>query len=198
MEERVKYLFGISIESKMHIADMMSGHIARAGQKLVDCLLNDGKLFLCGNGGSNANCLHFSAAMMNHFEVERPPLPVIALSTDVGALTSVTQESHYDQVFARQLQALGRENDTLITLSTSPHTDSLLHAVNAAHDQGMDVIALTGPHAGVLSNHLGPEDIELNVPGEQEARIREMHLFILHCFCDLIDQALFNHMLEDA
>lgn len=195
LEERVKQLFGISIEAKIAAADVLAEKIAKAALRLVNCLLNDGKILLCGNGGSAANCLHFSAAMLSHFDVERPSLPVITLATDISSLTSVATDSHYDQVFARQIQALGREGDVLLVLSTSGNTDSILHAVNAANDRNMDTIALNGRDGGVLANHLGPEDIELRVQADNTARIREMHLFILHCFCDLIDQSLFGQML---
>ncbi|ASQ44595.1 Phosphoheptose isomerase [Legionella clemsonensis] len=195
MEERVRQLFGNSIEAQIAVADVLSMLIAKAGSKLVNCLLNDGKILLCGNGGSAANCLHFSAAMINHYEVERPSLPVIALTTDISCLTSVATDSHYDQVFARQIHALGQEGDILLVLSTSGNTDNILQAVNAANDRGMDTIALSGRDGGLLANHLGPEDIELRVQADSAARIREMHLFILHCFCDLIDQSLFGQML---
>lgn len=195
MEDRVRQLFGVNIEAKIAVADVLSASIAKAGLRLVNCLLNDGKILLCGNGGSAANCLHFSAAMINHFEVERPPLPVIALATDVSSLTSIINDNHYDQIFARQIHALGQEGDVLIALSTSGNADSILHAVNAANDRGMDTIALSGRDGGVLANHLGPEDIELRVHADNAALIRETHLFILHCFCDLIDQSLFGQML---
>jgi D-sedoheptulose 7-phosphate isomerase len=195
MEDRIRHLFGVSIEAKIAVADTLSADIARAGLRLVNCLLNDGRILLCGNGGSAANCLHFSAAMLNHFEVERPPLPVMALSTDMSVVTAVTNEGHYDQIFARQIQALGQQGDVLLVLSTTGNSDNLLQAVNAANDRGMDTIALSGRDGGVLANHLGPEDIELRILGDNAARIRETHLFILHCFCDLIDQSLFGQML---
>lgn len=195
MEDRVRQLFGVSIEAKIAVADALSAPIAKAGLRLVNCLLNDNKILLCGSGGSAANCLHFSAAMINHFEVERPPLPVISLTTDMSCLTSIANDSHYDQIFARQIQALGQEGDVLLVLSTTGNADTILQAVNAANDRGMDTIALSGRDGGVLANHLGPEDIELRVQADTAARIREMHLFILHCFADLIDQSLFGQML---
>ncbi|MDI9818003.1 MULTISPECIES: SIS domain-containing protein [unclassified Legionella] len=195
MEDRVRQLFGISIEAKIAVADLLSAKIAKAGLRLANCLLNDGKILLCGNGGSAANCLHFSSALINHFDVERPPLPVVALTSDLASLTSVAADSHYDQIFARQIHALGQEGDVLIVLSTSGNADNILQAVNAANDRGMDTIALSGRDGGLLANHLGPEDIELKVQADNAARIREMHLFILHCFCDLIDQSLFGQML---
>lgn len=195
MEERIKHLFGVGIEAKITAADTLSPQIANAGLRLVNCLLNDGKILLCGNGGSAANCMHFSAAMMNYSDIERPPLPVLALSTDVSILTAVTNEGHYEQVFARQIQALGSEGDVLLVLTTSGNSDNILHAVNAANDRGMDTIALSGRDGGILSNHLGPEDIEIRILTDTAAQAREMHLFILHCFCDLIDQSLFGQML---
>lgn len=192
MEDRIRHLFGMSIEAKIAAADIQSQLIAQAGIRLAECLVNDGKILLCGNGASAANCLHFSAAMVNHFEVERPPLPVIALSTDVSILTAASHEGQYNQVFARQIQAFGQEGDVLIVLTTSGNADNILLAVNAANDRGMDTIALTGRDGGMLANHLGPEDIELRVEGDNAARVREMHLFILHCFCDVIEQSLFG------
>lgn len=195
LEDRIRHLFGVNIESKIAMADALSIEIAQASQRLITCLLNDNKILLCGNGGSAANCLHFSSAMLNHFDVERPPLPVLSLTTDLSAMTAIANEGHYDQVFARQIQALGQENDVLIALSTTGNSNSILNAVNAANEKGIDTIALSGRDGGVLANHLGPEDFELRVPGDTAAQIRETHLFILHCFCDLIDQALFGQML---
>lgn len=195
LEERVKHLFGNSIEIKMAIADALCDSIARAGQRLVTCLLNDGKILICGNGGSSANGMHFSTAMLNHFEVERPPLPVINLSADASSLSSFANEQQYGQICARQIQALGREEDVLVLLTTTGNSDSMLYALQAANERGMDTIALSGRDGGVLANHLGPEDIELRVMSDNSARIRETHLFILHCFCDLIDQSLFGQVL---
>lgn len=195
MTDRIRHLFGASIEEKIALVDTLSADISKAALKLVNCLLNDGKILLCGNGGSAANCLHFSAAMLNDFEVERPPLPVISLATDLSTISSVANAGHYDQAFSRQIQALGQEGDVLIALSTAGHSSSLLNAINAANDRGMDTIALTGRDGGLLANHLGPEDIEIRVHAETSARIREIHLFILHCFCDLIDQSLFGQLL---
>lgn len=195
MEERVRHLFGVNIETKIALADTLSELIAKVGQRLVNCLLADGKMLICGSGGSAANCMHFSSAMYHRFEAERPSLPVFNLCCDATALSSFADENHYNQVFARQIHALGQENDVLILLTTSGNSDSMLHALQAANERGMDTIALSGGDGGVLANHLGPEDLELRVMSDNCARIREMHLFILHCFCDLIDQSLFGQTL---
>jgi D-sedoheptulose 7-phosphate isomerase len=191
MEERVRHLFGINIETKIALADTLSDSIAKAGQRLVNCLLNDGKILLCGHGGSSANCMHFASAMLNHFEAERPPLPVFNLSS----ISSFANEHHYSQVFSRQIQALGQERDVLLLLTTTGNSDSMLHALQAANERGIDTIALSGGDGGVLATHLGPEDIELRIVSDNSARVREMHLFILHCFSDLIDQSLFGQVL---
>lgn len=193
MDERVRHLFGLDIEARIALVDVISTTIANAGKRLVDCLLSDGKIFVCGNGGSAANCLHFSTALLNHFDVERPPLPIISLTTDTSVLTAVANEGHFEQVFARQVQALGQTNDVLVVISTTGNSNSILHAVTAAHDRDMDIIALNGRDGGVLANHLGPNDIEIRIQNDSTARIRETHLFVLHCFCDLIDRSLFGH-----
>lgn len=195
LEERISHLFGLHIETKIQAADMLSESIAKAASRLIHCLLNDGKILICGNGASSANCMHFASHMLNHFEVERPALPVFNLCTDIVNLSGFANENHYNQVFARQIQALGQDKDVLLLLTTSGNSDSMLQALHAANERGIDTIALSARDGGILTNHLGPEDIEIRVACENAARIREVHLFILHCFCDLIDQSLFGQVL---
>lgn len=192
---RIEQLFAASIEAKITAADALPQLIEPAGRRLAECLLSNGKLFVCGNGGSAANALHFSTALLNHFEAERPALPIIPLVTDMGLTTALMQDGHADHVFSRPLQTLSVAGDVLLVLSTSSQTMNLVHAVDTAHDAGMDVVLLRGAEPGVLVNHLGPNDIDLAVPGDGAARIREVHLFVLHCFCDLIDQSLFGQMM---
>lgn len=194
-EDRVKQLLATSIEIQLGIADALSPLIAKAGMLLVNCLLNDRKILVCGSGGSAANSLHFSVSLLSHFELERPPLPVIVLNNDISVITGIAHLNQYDQVFARQIHALGQEGDLLLILSTSGNNNSILQAAHAADDRGMNIIALNGRDGGVLATHLGPDDIELRVSTDNQARIREMHLFILHCFCDLIEQSLFGQLL---
>lgn len=189
--ERVRTLFAHDIEGKISLVDILSDFIAQSGQRLVDCLLGDGKIFICGQGGSAANCLHFSTAMLHCFEVERPSLPVINLAGN-GAVAAAMADGHSDQIFAQQIQALGQAGDMVIVLSTAGRSKAISQAISAAHDKQVRVIALTGRDGGGLVNQLNAQDIELRVPGESSARIREMHLFILHCFCDVIDLSLFG------
>lgn len=192
LEERVRHLFGDSIETKIAVADDLSATIAVAGKRIADCLLNDGKILVCGNGGSGANAQHFTTALINQFESERPALPALTLNNDSSVITAIMNDDHLDQVFAKQISALGNSNDLLLALTTSGNSGSIINAVNAANDKGMDTIALSGRDGGVLANHLGPEDIEIRIASKSKARIHEAHLLILHCFCDLIDRILFG------
>lgn len=191
-EERVKHLFGESIEAKISAADLLAEPIARAGLRMVDCLLNDGKVLVCGNGGSASDAQHFASELINRFETERPALPAISLCTDCSVVTSIANDYSYQQVFSKQVQALGHQNDVLLAITTSGNSSSIIKAVEAAHEREMDVIALTGRDGGVLANHLGPEDIEVRVPSDSTARIQEVHITMIHCICDLIDGKLFG------
>lgn len=191
LNEHIRTLFAAEIEAKIAVVDAMSDRIAQAGQRLVDCLLADGKIFICGYGASAANCLHFSTAMLHYFEVERPSLPVINLAS--GAIVAGAADSaHVEHMFGQQIQALGRANDVVIVLSTTGQSKALAQVVRAAHDKGLTVIALTGRDGGMLANQVHAGDIELRAHGKSFARTREMHLFILHCFCDVIDRSLFG------
>jgi D-sedoheptulose 7-phosphate isomerase len=170
----------------------LSGLIEVAALRLAACLLNDSKILCCGNGGSATQTQHFTSEMLNRFERERPGLPAIALTTDTATLTSIANDYHYQEVFARQVRALGQAGDILLVYSTSGNSLSILAAIKAAHDRQMDVVALTGRDGGVLASLLAATDVEVRVSADSTARIQEMHLLITHCLCDLIDQQLFG------
>ncbi len=194
IEERIKQAFALSIEAKMASADCLPSAIARAAEAMVQCLLRDGKILSCGNGGSAGDAQHFSSEMLNRFETERPSLPAIALTTDTATITAIANDYHYDQVFSKQVHALGQAGDLLLAISTSGNSASIINAVEAAHDRDVDVIALTGRDGGVLANHLAPDDIEIRVPSNSTARIQEVHLLVIHSLCDVIDQRLFGQL----
>lgn len=124
---------------------------------------------------------------MNRFERERAPLPGLALSTDTSTLTSIANDYAYEQVFAKQVRALGRPEDVLLALSTSGNSGNVIAAVQAARQLGLRVVALTGNGGGKLGPLLGPDDIHICVPHKRTARIQELHILALHCICDLID-----------
>ena len=190
--ERIRQLFTQDIERRIALVDLLSDKIAHAGERIVQSLLADGRIFIAGLGASMANSLHFSTALQHYFSSERPSLPVINLSTEQAALSSMANAEQFDQTFSRPLQALAQAQDSLILLSSSGNSKAMTALIKSAHDKGLSVIALTGLDGGALARQLTAKDIELRVPGTGLASIREIHLFILHCFCDLIDGALFG------
>lgn len=167
--------------------DALAGPIAAAAERMVQCLKNDGKILACGNGGSAADCQHFAAELVNRFEMERPPLSAIALTTDTSTLTSIANDYDYDQVFSKQVRALGHRGDLLLAISTSGNSSNVMAAIHAAHEAQMAVIALTGRNGGKMAEVLRPSDIHVCVPAQSTARIQEVHLLTLHCLCDAID-----------
>lgn len=190
--ERVKQHFSDSIQTKIAAADSLPEIIAAGGQMLVASLLDGHKILACGNGGSAADAQHFSAELLNRFERERPSLPAISLTTDTSTLTSIANDYDYSEVFAKQLRALGQPGDVLLAISTSGNSTSVVHAIHAAHERDLRVLALTGREGGEMAGLLFPEDIEIRVPAQVTARIQETHILILHCLCDIIDRQLFG------
>lgn len=191
LSERVKNTFSASAQAKLECAEALAPLIALAAERMAATLLDGKKILVCGNGGSAADAQHFSSELLNRFEMERPALPAIALTTDSSTLTSIANDYHYEQVFSRQVQALGQQGDILLAISTSGHSPSVLRAVEAAQERDMLVIALTGRDGGELARLCqGELHIALRVPSQITARIQEVHLLTLHCLCDLIDQQL--------
>ena len=188
--QRVRDNFAESIRVKTDAGQHLAHDIARAAELMTACLLNGNKLLSCGNGGSAADAQHFASEMINRFELERPGLPAIALTTDSSVLTSIANDYQYADVFSRQLRALGQAGDILLALSTSGQSHNVIHAIEAAHDRGMRVIVLSGRDGGQVAEALRKTDLELRVPADSTARIQEVHLMIIHSFCDLIDHKL--------
>jgi len=195
LQDRINQHFTASIETKQAAAASLGPNISAAAQTLVTALLEGKKILTCGNGGSAGDAQHFSSELLNRFERERPPLPAIALTTDSSTLTSIANDYHYNQVFAKQLRALGQPGDILVTYSTSGNSESIIQAINSAHDKKITTIALTGKDGGAVANLLFENDIEIRVPSPSTARIQETHLLITHCLCDLIDHQLFGDEL---
>jgi D-sedoheptulose 7-phosphate isomerase len=186
----VSALFEASIDTKRRAAAMLVEPIARAGELVVARLLGGGKVLSCGNGGSAADAQHFASEMVNRFEHERPGLPAIALTTDSSILTSIANDYAYDLAFAKQVRALGQPGDVLVAITTSGNSPSVIAAVEAAHEQDLAVVALTGREGGRLAGLLREGDVEIRVPADSTARIQEVHLLVIHCLCDLIDAQL--------
>jgi len=190
LTNRILKHFDDSVQTKLQAKDALAQPIADAAQMLVTCLMNDGKILVCGNGGSAADAQHFAAELINRFEIERPALAAIALTTDSSILTSIANDYDYSQVFSRQVRGLGMADDVLIAISTSGNSINVVEAVHAAHERDMRVIALTGREGGTMGEMLEANDHHLCVHAESTARIQEVHLLILHCLCDAIDHLL--------
>jgi D-sedoheptulose 7-phosphate isomerase len=167
--------------------DALAQPIVRATELMVASLLANGKILACGNGGSAADSQHFAAELLNRFERERPGLAAMALTTDTSTLTSIANDYDYNQVFSKQVLALGQARDVLLAISTSGNSPNVVAAIRAAHERDMRVVALTGKGGGEVGKHLAPADVHICVPHAVTARIQEVHLLALHCLCDGID-----------
>lgn len=191
MLERIKSNFTESIQTKIAASDLLAGPIEHAGMIMVQALLNGQKILSCGNGGSAGDAQHFSAELLNRYETERPSLPAIALTTDSSTITSIANDYHYDEVFSKQVRALGNNGDVLLAISTSGNSKNVIKAIEAAVARDMPIIALTGRDGGDIAGLLGENDVEIRVPASRTARIQEVHLLVIHCLCDIIDTTLF-------
>jgi phosphoheptose isomerase len=183
--------FDESIATKQAAKDALIPELISAGALIADSLRDGHKVLSCGNGGSAGDAQHFSSELLNRFEMERPPLPAIALTTDSSTLTAIGNDYSYDDIFSKQIKALGQKGDVLLAISTSGNSANVIRAIDAAQDSGMTVVALTGRDGGERAAALIDADIEIRVPSERTARIQEVHLLVIHCLCDLIDRSLF-------
>lgn len=192
MQARIGQLFDASIQTKQTARDALLEPIASAVQVMTTALRNDHKILSCGNGGSAADAQHFAAELVCRFEMERPGLAAIALTTDSSALTAISNDYHYDEIFAKQIAALGQRGDVLLAISTSGNSGNVTRAIEAAHEKDMRVVALTGRDGGRMAGLLQAGDVEIRVPADSTARIQEVHLLSIHCLCHQIDAVLFG------
>lgn len=192
LQDRILGHFVESIETKQQAASELVAPIQLAGDCMVDSLLKEGKILSCGNGGSAGDAQHFSAELLNRFEKERPGLPAIAITTDSSTLTAIANDYDYNEIFSKQVSAIGQAGDVLLAISTSGNSGNVITAIHAAHDRNMTVVALTGRDGGEIGKLLNDKDIEIRVPADRTARIQEVHLVVIHCLCDFIDTKLFG------
>jgi len=188
--DRILGHFNASAQAKLDAAEALAPAIEDAARLIGHSLGQGGRILACGNGGSAADAQHFASNMVNRFEQERPGLAAIALTTDSSILTSIANDDAYNQVFVRQVKALGHPGDILLAISTSGNSPSILQGVVAAHARSMHVIALTGRNGGGLAEQMQENDVFLCVPAESTARIQEVHLLIIHCLCAAVDSVL--------
>ncbi len=192
IQDQIIELFDASIETKQAAKELLAAPIALAVERMTAAFKAGNKILSCGNGGSAADAQHFSAELVCRFERERPGLPAVALTTDSSALTAISNDYHYDEVFAKQVNALGQSGDVLLAISTSGNSANVVRAIESAHEKGITVVALTGRDGGNIANLLQDNDVEIRVPSNSTARVQEVHLLTIHCLCHQIDEVLFG------
>ena len=190
LEQRIEQQFIDSADLKYQSAQTLSKPIAAAVGALLMCVTGGGKVMACGNGGSAADAQHFAAEFVGRFERERPELGAIALSTDSSIITAIANDYHFDQIFSKQVRALGQPGDVILAISTSGNSRNVLAAIEAAHERDLIVVALTGKGGGKIGQVLRETDVHICVPHDRTARIQEVHLLVLHCLCDGVDSQL--------
>ena len=192
IRDEVIQLFDASIETKHAAKEILADPIAAAVELITTAFSAGNKILSCGNGGSAADAQHFSAELVCRFERERPGLPAVALTTDSSALTAISNDYDYNEVFAKQVNALGQAGDVLLAISTSGNSANVVRAIEAAHAKGLTVVALTGRDGGQIASLLQNNDVEIRVPSNSTARVQEVHLLTIHCLCHQIDEVLFG------
>ena len=191
-QDRILRHFTDHAETAHQSLNLLGDRIALVANRMSECLINDGKILCCGNGGSATESQHLSSELLNRFERDRPGLPAIPLTADMATITSIANDYCYEEIFAKQIRALGHAQDILVVYTTSGNSKNLFNAVNAAHDRDMTVVLMNGKDGGALAPLLRESDFELRVPSMRTAHVQEMHLLITHCICDLIDHHLFG------
>lgn len=197
MIEQIKASFTESIQTKIVATDTLAEPIMYAAQMMASALVNGNKLLTCGNGGSALEAQRFSCALLNRFERERPSLPAIALTTETGTMTAISNDYHFTEVFSKQVRALGQPGDVLVAISTSGNSRNIIQAMEAALSRDMTIVALTGMDGGEMAGLLGPNDVEIRVPSARTIRIQEVHMLVINALSETIDDCLFPDHSEE-
>ena len=192
MAAHLRQHFEEGIELRRRMAESMPAEIARAGTALAQALKAGRKALACGNGGSAADSQHFAAEIVGRFERERPGMPAVALTVDTSAITAIANDYDWNRVFAKQVEALGQAGDVLLAISTSGNSKNVMEAMKAAQDKGLVVIALTGRDGGAMAKMLRPQDFHLNVAHPRTMRVQEIHLLVIHCLCEVVDNLIYG------
>lgn len=195
MEKIIQKALRESIGVKEDFIKENTTKITFFAEKIALALTSDRKLLLCGNGGSAADAQHIAAEFINRYELERPPLPAIALTTDTSILTSVGNDYSFDEIFSKQVKALGVEGDVLLAISTSGNSANVIEAVKAAKSLGIFTVGLTGGEGGQLTRLV---DLSMVVKSNVTARIQETHILVGHIICELVDYLLFQQGVPEG
>ena len=188
---RLQENFSASIELKKKSCQELAQSILKASTIMVECIRNGNKILCCGNGGSACDAQHFVTELVNRFQIERDNLPALALTADMAVLTAIANDYTYQEVFAKQLKALGKAGDVLLAITTSGKSQNVIRAVQEASKRKMYNVVLTGGH-GIMQELLGMDDVTICVPSHITPRIQEVHILVIHCLCDLLDRQLFG------
>jgi len=191
MLDQIKANFTESIQTQIAASEALASSIEHAGMIIVNSLLTGNKILSCGNGASAGHAQHFSSQFLNRYETDRPSLPPLSLSTDNSTITSIANDFQYDEIFSKQLRALGNNGDILLAISCSGNALNVIKAIESAVSRDMPIIALTGKDGGNIAGLLGENDVEIRVPSSRNSRIQEVHLMIINCLCEIIDTTLF-------
>ena len=194
IEKRITRHFQDSVDTKQRCLAALTPRIAAASGVMVDCLKRGGKILACGNGGSAGDSQHFAAELVGRFEREREELAAIALTTDSSILTAVANDYSFDEIFSKQVRGLGKSGDVLFAISTSGNSKNVVAAIEAAHLKGMHIVGMTGRNGGKIAGLMKAGDVLLNVDSQVTTRIQEVHLLMLHCLCDAIDNLMFGEL----
>ena len=190
MKNKIRDIFKESIRVKEKTSQEQIDTIAKITRMIIRSLKNNGKIILCGNGGSAADCQHIACEFIGRFKKNRDPLPAIALSTDTSVLTSLANDYSYELVFAKQVQGLAKKNDILIAISTSGTAGNVIKAVETAKDFGLKTVAFTGKGGGKLAKLT---DISFIVPSQDTPRIQEVHITAAHAICEIVEEYFYNN-----
>ncbi len=193
MKKIILNILAESIEAKRHCIENNIDHIIRAADMLAACLTRGNKVLIFGNGGSAADAQHLAAEFVNRFQIERPPLAAVALTTDASILTSIGNDYHFKDIFSKQIDALGRPGDIAWGISTSGNSTNVIQAIKAARKLEMETIGMSG-RAGELA---GCVDLVIAVASDTTARIQESHITVGHILCDLVDRMLYPAEFRD-
>lgn len=191
-EQYIKQLFQNSIEVKMQVMQDLAPLTAHCSELLVQCLLSEHKILCCGEGTNGALAQIFTSHLLNRFDHERPGLPAISLSSDATTLSALCSDNSFNEVFAKQIRALGQSGDILLVFSNGQSSGTSVQAIQAAHDREMIVVSISDSESQNISALILPEDIEFIIPSSDRPRVAETQLLIIHCLCALIDRQLFG------
>ena len=191
IDEKIQAHFAESIQTKIVAAEALPESIEKAAKSLAETLIKGNKILVCGNGGAAALAQIFALHLLNKYEKERPALPAIAITADSALVSAIATDSDFDEIYAKQISALAQSGDILMVISHGGNSRNMIKAVETALSKSIQIIALNGVDGGELAGLLGSDDIEIRAPSDKGSRIEEIHLLVINCLSDLIDQQLF-------